>query len=155
MARRHSKEGGNQIEQESNRQKTMEDTDGGLHSAIDGQILDEGDLLTYAHRSRWSIGHLRPLAIALCSGLLWPFQTSWSLAVPALIQCLASNCCEAGLSSSSPAGSRSGLACGAGCWLPEGVSDPPWFPSQYLLGWRWRWTQLFMFAFFFFFFFLL
>ena len=25
-------------------------------------------LLTYAHRSRWSIGHLRPLAIALCSG---------------------------------------------------------------------------------------
>ena len=25
-------------------------------------------LFTYAHRSRWSIGHLRPLAIALCSG---------------------------------------------------------------------------------------
>ena len=34
-------------------------------------------LLTNAHRSQWSIGHLRPLAIALCSGLLWPFQTSW------------------------------------------------------------------------------
>ena len=25
-------------------------------------------LLTYAHRSRWSIGHQRPLAIALCTG---------------------------------------------------------------------------------------
>ena len=34
---------------------------------------------TYAHRSRWSIGHLRPLAIALCSGLLWPFQSNWSI----------------------------------------------------------------------------
>ena len=54
-------------------------------------------LLTYAHRSRWSIDHLRPLAIALCSGLLWPFHTTWSLAVSALIQCLASNCCQAGL----------------------------------------------------------
>ena len=43
-------------------------------------------LLTYAHRSRWSIGHLRPLAIALCSELLWPFQTSWSRAVSALLQ---------------------------------------------------------------------
>ena len=28
--------------------------------------------LTYAHHSRWSIGHLQPLSIALCSGLLWP-----------------------------------------------------------------------------------
>ena len=72
-------------------------------------------LLTYAHRSWWSIGHLRPLSIALCSGLLWPFQTSWSLAVSALLQCLASNCCEAGLSFSSPAGSRSGL--GVWCWM--------------------------------------
>ena len=27
-------------------------------------------LITYAHRSRWSIGHQRPLAIAHCSGLL-------------------------------------------------------------------------------------
>ena len=32
-------------------------------------------LLTYVHRSWWSIGHLRPLTIALCSGLLWLFQT--------------------------------------------------------------------------------
>ena len=72
-------------------------------------------LFTYARRSRWSIGHLRPLAIALWSGLLWPFQSSWSLAVSALLQCLASNCCEAGLSSSSPAGSRSGL--GVWCWM--------------------------------------
>ena len=34
--------------------------------------------LTYAHCSWWNIGHQRPLAIALCFGLL---------------QCLASNCC--------------------------------------------------------------
>ena len=42
---------------------------------------------------------LRHLAIALCSGLLWPFQSSWPLAVSALLQCLTSYCCEAGLSS--------------------------------------------------------
>ena len=54
-------------------------------------------------------------AIALCSGLLWSFRTSWSPAVSALLQCLASNCCVAGLSSSSPAGSRSGL--GVWCWM--------------------------------------
>ena len=71
--------------------------------------------LTYAHRSQWSVGHLRPLAIALCSGLLWPFQSSWSVAVSALLQCLASSCCEAGVSSSYPAGSRSGL--GVWCWM--------------------------------------
>ena len=64
-------------------------------------------LLTYAHRSQWSMGHQRPPAIALCSGLLLSFRASWSPAVSALLQCLASNCCEAGLSSSSPAGSRS------------------------------------------------
>ena len=72
-------------------------------------------LLTYAHRSQWSIGHQQPPAIALCSGLLLSFHTSWSPAVSALLQCLASNCCEAGLSSSSPAGSRSGL--GVWCWM--------------------------------------
>ena len=83
-------------------------------------------LLTYTHRSRWSIGHLRPLAIALCSRLLWSFQTSWSLAVSALLQCLASNCCEAGLSSSSHAGWR--------VMLLEGVSDSVPLPPQYLLG---------------------
>ena len=38
-------------------------------------------LLTYAHRSQWSIGHQRPPAIALCSGLLLSFRTSWSPAV--------------------------------------------------------------------------
>ena len=41
MARRHNKEGGNHLEQESNRQKTMEDTDGGLHPEVDGQSLGE------------------------------------------------------------------------------------------------------------------
>ena len=48
-------------------------------------------LRTYAHRSRWSIGHLRPLTIDLCSRLLWRFHTNWSLAVSALLQCLASS----------------------------------------------------------------
>ena len=62
---------------------------------------------TYAHRSQRSIGHQWPLAISLCSGLLWSFSTSWSLVVSALLQCLTSNCCEAGLSFSSPADSRS------------------------------------------------
>ena len=56
-----------------------------------------------------------PLAIALCSGLLWPLQPSWSLAVSALLQCLVSNCCETSLSSSSLAGSRSGI--GVWCWM--------------------------------------
>ena len=37
MARRHNTEGGNHLEQESNRQKTMEDIDGGLYPAVDGQ----------------------------------------------------------------------------------------------------------------------
>ena len=41
MARRDSKEGGNHLEQESNRQRTMEDTGGGLHLAVDGQCLGE------------------------------------------------------------------------------------------------------------------
>ena len=41
MAKRHNKEGGNHLQQESNRQKTMEDTDGGLHPAVDGQSQDE------------------------------------------------------------------------------------------------------------------
>ena len=41
MARRHSKEGGNHLEQESNRQRTTESIDGGLHAAVDGQSLCE------------------------------------------------------------------------------------------------------------------
>ena len=41
MARRHNKEGGNYLEQESYRQKAMGDTEGGLHPAVDGQSLCE------------------------------------------------------------------------------------------------------------------
>ena len=41
MARRHKKEGGNNLEQESNRQNTMEDISGRQHPAVDGQSLDE------------------------------------------------------------------------------------------------------------------
>ena len=43
MARRHNREGGNHLDQEGNRQTTMEDTDGGLHPAVDGQSLDEDE----------------------------------------------------------------------------------------------------------------
>ena len=42
MARRHKKEGGNHVEQESNRQRTMEGIDGGLHPAVGEQSLGEG-----------------------------------------------------------------------------------------------------------------
>ena len=41
VAKRHNNEGGNHLDQESNRQTTMEDTNGGLHPAVDGQSLDE------------------------------------------------------------------------------------------------------------------
>ena len=41
MSRRQNKEGGKHLDQESNRQKTMEDTYGGLHPAVDGQSLGE------------------------------------------------------------------------------------------------------------------
>ena len=41
MARRHNKEGGNHLEQESNGERAMEDTDGGLHPAVDGQSLGD------------------------------------------------------------------------------------------------------------------
>ena len=41
MARRHSKKVGNHLEHESNRQRTMEGIDGGLHPAVDGQRLGE------------------------------------------------------------------------------------------------------------------
>ena len=41
MARRHNKEGGNHLEQESNRQGTVEGIDGGLYPAVDGQSLGE------------------------------------------------------------------------------------------------------------------
>ena len=42
MARWHNKEGGNHQEQESSRQKAMEDFDGELHPAVDGQSLGAG-----------------------------------------------------------------------------------------------------------------
>ena len=41
MARRHNREGGNHLEQESNRLTAMEDIDGGLHPAVDRQSLEE------------------------------------------------------------------------------------------------------------------
>ena len=52
MARRHSKEEENHLEQKNNRQGTMEGIDEGLHSAVDGQSQGEGvnvqkSVLTY------------------------------------------------------------------------------------------------------------
>ena len=41
MTGRHSKEGGNHLEQESVRQKATEGTDGGLRHAIERKILGE------------------------------------------------------------------------------------------------------------------
>ena len=78
-----------------------------------------------------SIGHRRPLASALCSGLLWLSRPSCFLAALVLPLCLASSCCEGGLSSSFPG---QGLACGTGCWFHEGLSDPAPIPPQNLLG---------------------
>ena len=41
MARRHNKEIGNHLDQESNRQRAMEDINRGLHPAVAGQSLGE------------------------------------------------------------------------------------------------------------------
>ena len=105
----------------------------------------ESYLLTYAHRSQWSIGHQRPpppsppatpppapshtvLGCSCHSGPVGPllFQLCFSVSPPAVKR---------------PASlpfplwvPGQGLACGAGCWLPEGVSDPAPLPPQYLLG---------------------
>ena len=43
MAGRRGGEGGSHLGKEGNRQKTMEDIDGGLHPAVDGQSLGEGE----------------------------------------------------------------------------------------------------------------
>ena len=45
MARRHNREGGNHLHWECSRQTTMEDIDGGLHPAVDGQSLDEDEVV--------------------------------------------------------------------------------------------------------------
>ena len=41
MARPHSKEGGEHLEQETNRNRTVEGIDGGLHPAVNRQGPDE------------------------------------------------------------------------------------------------------------------
>ena len=82
----------------------------------------------------WSIGHWWPLAIALCSGLILLLLSSLYLAAWALPQCLAFNCCEAGLSSSFPAASRSEL--GVWCWMLASwgrVRSSPTFSSEFVL----------------------
>ena len=61
MARRHNKEGGNLLDQESNRQTTMEDTDGRLHPAVDGPSLDKkqktkGKPLAYRKKTLLGVG---------------------------------------------------------------------------------------------------
>ena len=82
----------------------------------------------------WSIGYQWPLAIALCCGLILLLLSSLYLAAWALPQCLASSCCEAGLSSSFPAGSRSEL--GVWCWMLASwgcVRSSPTSSSEFVL----------------------
>ena len=82
----------------------------------------------------WSIGHWRPLAIALCSELILLLLSSLYLAALALPQCLASSCCEAGLSFSLPASSRSEL--GVWCWMLASwgcVQSSPTSSSKFVL----------------------
>ena len=89
---------------------------------------------TKARGSVWSIGHRRPLAIALCSGLILLLLSSLYLAAWALPQCLASSCCEVGLSSSFPAGSRSEL--GMWWWMLASrgcVRSSPTSSSEFVL----------------------
>ena len=54
-----SKEGGYHREQESNRQKTMEGTDGGLHPAVDGQSPGERKVKEIAYQ--FIVSDLRPV----------------------------------------------------------------------------------------------
>ena len=70
MARRHNKEGGNHLEQESNRQKTMEDIDGGLHTAVDGQSQGEKVKVPYICK-QYHCAH----SITMIS--LWDNCTGW------------------------------------------------------------------------------
>ena len=92
-------------------------------------------VLTYAHRSQWSIGHQWPPRHRT---LFWA-----ALVIPdELVLCCFSSASVSRLSTvanlaSLPLPLRvpgQGLACGAGCWLPEGVSDTAPLPPQYLLG---------------------
>ena len=48
MARRHSKEGGNYLEQESSTQWTTGNIDGGLLSVVDGNSLGENETFLIA-----------------------------------------------------------------------------------------------------------
>ena len=53
MARRHNKEGGTHLEQESNRQRTIEDIDRGLHPVVYGQSLGERWNRKATDRGQW------------------------------------------------------------------------------------------------------
>ena len=80
----------------------------------------------------WSIGHRRPLAIALCSALILLLLSSLYLL---LEFCLSVSPPAVARPASLPLSLRvpgQNLACGAGCWLPEGVSDPAPLPLQNL-----------------------
>ena len=69
MARRHNREGGNDLDQEGNRLTTMEDIDGGLHPAVDGQSLDEDEDDVQLERGQWELLRRRWLHDHLgCSG---------------------------------------------------------------------------------------
>ena len=98
-------------------------------------IQFQKSLLTYLCPSlRWSIGLNDPSpshSVLGCSGHSGPvipllFQLCFSVS-PATVTRPASLSLPLRVPGQ-------GLACGAGCWLPEGVSDPAPLPSQYLLG---------------------
>ena len=55
MARRHKKEGGNHLEQESNGQKTTEDIDGGPHPEVKRHNKEGGNHLEQeSNREQWN-----------------------------------------------------------------------------------------------------
>ena len=70
MARRHSKKGGNRLEQESNRQRTMEGIDGGLHPAVNGQTLGERTTTAAAGAPEIGAGAVATEATALTTTIM-------------------------------------------------------------------------------------
>ena len=91
-------------------------------------------LLIYAHRSRRSIGHLRPLAIVLVLGCSGHSSQVGPLLFQRCISTLPPNVARPVSLPLSPRVPGQGLTCSAGCWLLEGVSDPVPLPPQYLIG---------------------
>ena len=65
MARRHNKEGGNHLLQESKEQRTMEGIDGGLLPAVDWQSLGEKYKMKEPFMTRLKVSNLRTISYTL------------------------------------------------------------------------------------------